>query len=112
MKKVIITALALVPTLAFAQNLGGISTLVTALGTIVTAALPIVFGILVLGFFWGLVKFVFAAGDETAQKGAKTLMMYGVIAMFIAASIWGIVIFVRSQLGVGSETTIGVPRVQ
>ena len=112
MKKVILAALTFAPAFAFAAGeFGNVKTLVEGIGNIVNVAIPIVFGIIVIAFFWGLVKFIFSQGDETAKTDAKKIMLWGVIAMFVAASIWGLVTFMRSSLGVGSESTITIPRI-
>lgn len=111
MKKIILATLAFAPVLAFAQ-LTNVEGIVTAIGRIVTNAIPIVFGIIVIAFFWGLVKFIFSQGDETAKTDAKKIMLWGVIAMFVAASIWGLVLFMRTSLGVGSDSSITIPTVR
>lgn len=111
MKKVILAAIALAPAFAFAQNLGNLNTLVTSIGTLVGLALPIVVGIALLVFFWGLVKFIFAQGDETAKADAKKIMLWGLIALFVMVSVWGLVAFIGTALGIGQGDTITVPTV-
>mgnify|MGYP003393388132 CR=1 FL=1 len=111
MKKVIIAGLTLVPGLAFAQQLSGIQTLVTSIGNIVTIAIPIVFSLALLAFFWGLVKYIFAQGNEESKADGKKIMLWGLIALFVGSAVWGLVTFARTSLNIGSETTIVVPRV-
>ena len=113
MKKLVLAALALTPALAFAQNpnLSGIQTMVQSIGNIVTMAIPIVFGILVIAFLWGLVRFVFAAGSEVDKEKGKNLMIYSILALFVAASIWGIVRWIGGILDVDSTTSIPAPKV-
>ena len=113
MKKLVLAALALTPALAFAQNpdLRGIEALVLDIGAIVDAAIPIVFGILVIAFLWGLVRFVFAAGSEVDKEKGKNLMIYSILALFVAASIWGIVRWIGGILDVDSTTSIPAPKV-
>jgi len=111
MKKVILAALALAPAFVFAQDLSTLQQLVVSIGNIVDLAIPIVFSIALLAFFWGLVKYIFAQGDETAKVEGKKIMLWGLIALFVAASVWAIVIFAQDSLGLGGETTIPVPSV-
>src|SRR3989344_1309683 len=111
MKKVILTTLALVPAFAFAQTLGNVETFVRSIGRLVDLALPIVVGIALLAFFWGLVKFIFSQGDETAKADAKKIMLWGLIALFVMISVWGLVRFIGTALGVSQGDTIVVPRV-
>ena len=42
-------------------------------------------------FFWGLVKYLQSIGDETKRKEGATMMTYGVIALFVMVSVWGLV---------------------
>ncbi|OHA89873.1 MAG: hypothetical protein A2832_01910 [Candidatus Zambryskibacteria bacterium RIFCSPHIGHO2_01_FULL_44_22b] len=112
MKKVIITALALVPALASAQSLTNLTTLLNSIKNLVDTALPIVVGLGLLAFFWGLVKFVFAAGDEEARKGAKSMMIYSVVALFIMVSIWGLIGFIGGAFNINQGGDLSVPGVQ
>jgi len=111
MKKVILASLALAPMLAFAQDLGNLDTLLTNIGELVGTALPIVVAIALLTFFWGLVKFIFAQGNEEAKSDAKKVMLWGLIALFVMVSVWGLVTFIGNALGVGQGDTINLPTV-
>lgn len=111
MKKVILTTLALAPAFAFAQSLGNISVLLTSLGGLVDVALPIVVGIALLAFFWGLVQFIFSQGDETKKTDAKKVMLYGLIALFVMISVWGLVKFIGDAIGINQGGTIVIPKV-
>lgn len=113
MKKVLIIALALAPGLAYAQgDLGNLESLLQSFGRLVGLALPIVVGIALLGFFWGLATFIFAAGDETAKEKGRRLMIWGVIALFVMVSVWGLVRFVGDAIGIGQDEQLNeVPTV-
>ena len=111
MKKVIIASLVFAPTLAFAQTLDNLETLVDSIGNLVGLALPIVVGIALLAFFWGLVKFIFSQGNEEAKGDAKKIMLWGVIALFVMVSVWGLIRFIGNALGVDQGDTIVVPDV-
>lgn len=60
----------------------------------------ITFSFAVVVFFWGLAKFILNSGDEKAQTDGRRLMIWGVVALFIMSSIWGIITFLRSAFGV------------
>lgn len=111
MKKYIYAALALAPTFAFAQQLSGIFNLVSSIRSLVNIAIPIVGGLILLAFFWGLMRFVFNAGDESAKESGRRLMINGIIALFVMASIWGIVNFIAAQFNLNNQNTQQVPTV-
>ena len=111
MKKVILATLALAPAFAFAQTLVGVEVLVRNIGGIVQIALPIVIALALLAFFWGLVKFIFAQGDETAKTDAKKIMLWGLIALFVMVSVWGLVRFIGGALNIQEGGTVNIPTV-
>lgn len=111
MKKIIAVAVVLgAPVLAFAQQLTNIQTLVTSIGNIVELLIPIAFAIALLFFFWGLAQYILAAGSDEAKAQGKNMMIWGVIALFVMASVWGIVAFIGQALGI-QQGTVTVPTV-
>lgn len=115
MKKVILAgALAFAPALVFAQQLGGVETFVRSIGRLINIALPLVVGLALLAFFWGLVKYIFAQGSEEAKADAKKVMLWAVVALFVMVSVWGLVNFIGAQLNIGQDalgTTPTVPNI-
>jgi len=111
MKKVIITALVLAPSLVLAQSLSNIQTLIRSIGDLVEIALPIVVALGLIGFFWGLVKYIFAQGNEEAKTDAKKIMLWGVIALFVMVSVWGLVKFLGTAFGISQGGTIDLPTI-
>ncbi|MEK7176896.1 MAG: pilin [Patescibacteria group bacterium] len=111
MKKVILALLAFAPAFAFAQDLGNIDTFVENIGELVALALPIVVAIALLVFFWGLVKFIFAQGNEESKAEAKKIMLWGLIALFVMVSVWGLVEFIGSALGINQDQLTDTPTV-
>lgn len=106
-KFIISTMSLLAPSLAFADIAGTI----TKYTTIVTQQLPaFFFGLAVVYFFWGLGSYAFGVDDKTKAQ-AKTTMIYGIIILFVMSSIWGLVAFLRSELGISGDTSGTVPRI-
>ncbi len=106
----------LLPVLAFAQggqnaDLGNLETLLKAIGKLVSLATPIVIGLALLAFFWGLVKFIFASSDDDKKSG-KSFMIGGIIALFVMVAIVGIIKFIASAFDVQTGGTLPTPGVQ
>ena len=77
----------------------GIKDLITAVGGLINPLIVILVGVALLVFFWGLAKFIFrVGGDEKAVEGGKRLMIWGLIALFIMISVWGIIRFMQNAL--------------
>ena len=108
LKKIVFFSLAILPVGAFAIDyiptggapLGNIGNLIVGVGGIITYLVPIAFALIVLAFFWGLAKFVFNVADEEGRKAGKDIMIWSIVAIFVAASIWGIVKFIGTSLGI------------
>ena len=77
----------------------GIKDLITAVGGLINPLIVILVGAALLVFFWGLAKFIFrVGGDENAVEGGKRLMIWGLIALFVMISVWGIIRFMQNAL--------------
>ena len=77
------------------------------IGAVITALTLIVSGLAVLFFIYGLVRFIANAGEEERRKEGKKAMGWGIIALFVMVSLWGIVTLIRSSvLGTGKAGTI------
>ena|SRR3989344_1589395 len=103
MKKLALTGLAVfaLPFVAFAQELENVEDLASSIGNIVNILIPIVFALAVLFFFWGLAMYIFGA-DHDKEKAKKT-MVWGVVALFVMAAVWGLVNFLGDALGIDNE---------
>ena len=97
--------IAVAPAVAYAQGTS-VQSLISALGSLITSLFPLVGGIALLVFLWGLAKFIkrVGAGDEKAVEDGKRLMVWGIIALFVLASVWGIVAFIQSALGLPASS--------
>jgi len=111
MKKIIfLFSLLFLPAIASAAFVQTRS-LIVSVGQIVQSLTVLVMGLALLFFFWGLAKFIFSAGNEEKLAEGKSIMVWGVIALFFMSSIWGIVAVVGRELGIrsGGIFDVGAP---
>lgn len=95
MKKVFLLSL-LTPTVALAS---GITDLIDSVYGIVNGVLiPIAFGLCVFYFFWGIFKYIKNESESEKAEG-RSIMTWGVFGIFVAFSVWGIIILIRDELG-------------
>jgi len=66
---------------------------------LINDALPVLVGLALLAFIWGLVKFIFKVNDPKANEEGKNLMKWGLIALFVMVSFMAIVGFFYSDFG-------------
>ena len=55
--------------------------------------------IMLVVFFWGLVKFLTRSSEESLADGRR-LMVWGIVSFFVLFSLWGIVYFVQGNLNI------------
>ncbi len=109
MKKVIYGLLAFAPVLAFAQSLSSLTTLVGQVKSVVTSILPLLFGVAIIYFFWGLIKFIRAAGDPKAVAEGKGVMIWGIVALLVMVSVYGILAWLGQAAGINPGGTVTLP---
>lgn len=103
------TALFALPLVASAQTL---ITVVETFSDIINALIPVVVALALLVFFWGLVMFIFNQSNEEKRGKGKDIMIWGIIALFVMVSVWGLVNLLAETFNVGQDRTIEPPRVE
>lgn len=115
MKKIYILLLSLTivtPVVSFALLTGTVQ-LLKSVKDIMNMIIPIMAGVAVIYFFYGMGQFILHAGEEKVREEGKQQMIWGVVALFIIFSIMGIVNFIGSATGItpgsGTPCTVGSP---
>ncbi|MDO8565104.1 MAG: hypothetical protein Q7R67_00555 [bacterium] len=76
------------------------SELIKIFTDLISLTLPVIAGLALLVFFWGLAKFIMnVSGDEKAVAEGKNLMIWGLVAIFVMVSVWGILRFLYADIG-------------
>lgn len=107
-------ASASIPLLAMAAtDFSSFGALINAFTTNVVKALGyLAMSLALVAFFFGIVQFIWASkeGKEDAMTRGKTFMVWGLVALFVMFSVWGIIKFVQNMLGPDfSRTEITLP---
>ena len=107
-KNIIISTITLLilPAIIFAAPLDGVKGLITAFGSFINLFIRIILGLALIYFFWGIAQFVLNAGDPKKLAEGKTKMVWGIVALFVFLSIFGIIYFIGNTLGIGVNGTI------
>ena len=78
------------------------------IGGYIASAVPIIFGIAILIFLWGGVRFMRA--NEKDREELRQFFLWGIIALAVMASVWGLVNFVTNSFGFNSAAKPTVPK--
>lgn len=112
-RSLIVTAGLALPATALAQDFSQVQGVVNNVLTILNVVITIVFVLAVVVFGWGVVKYVTAANNPEKEKEARSFLWWGVIGIFVLASVFGLIQFVAKYFGVGlGQGTITIPKVQ
>ncbi len=110
MKKFLsLSALSMLPVVALAQTqgtpqTGQVTQLFNFVNDIANWFIPFATTLAIIFFIWEIGKYVFAKEDKTKLE-ARNGMISGAIALFVIVSIWGIIRFIGTTVGVDQGGT-------
>ena len=110
MKKILFPLTYLLPVLVFAQD-ADVGGLVPLVGNIINALTPIVVALALLYFFWGLAVYILNSSDDSKRDEGKNIMIWGIIALFVMVSVWGVVGLLGDTLNINQGGTVDIPTV-
>lgn len=110
MKKtaLISTILFAAPLFAFAQT--NLQSLIAQAGILLNSLIPLLMAVALIVFFWGLIQYIRGAGEGEHAAG-RSIMIAGIVSLFVMVSVWGLVRFLQSTLGINGEQPITPPSV-
>jgi hypothetical protein len=76
-------------------------------GRIVDLSIGILVTLALAAFFWGLVRYIFKLGGKEGSDEGKKIMTYGLVALFVMVSVWGIITFAQNFIGVNDKEELG-----
>ncbi|MCK9352131.1 MAG: hypothetical protein WCT49_02775 [Candidatus Paceibacterota bacterium] len=97
-----VPAIALGQTSNMTADAGG---LVNLFGVIIASLIPIASMLAILFFFYGLALYILKAGDPDAAAEGKSIMIWGILALFVMVSIYGIIGFLQRSTGTDETAT-------
>lgn len=77
-------------------NAATLGELVGKVTGVINIAIPVVSGLILLAFFWGIARYVFSGGDAMEKGRGKEIILWGLIAIFVTFSMWGIVMVLQN----------------
>jgi hypothetical protein len=89
------------------KTLGDVINLFVEIGL---ALIPFMGAVAFVTFLFGVAKFIKTAGNEKEIKDSKKLLIWGVIGMFVMATIWGIITFLKGEFNFPGG--VGIPQIK
>lgn len=103
MRVILAITLFLLPAVAGAQTT--VQTIIGAFGGWVSTLFPLALGVSLLLFAFGIARFIFEVGSDDGRRRGRALMIWGVIALFVSVSLWGIVSIAITLFGLDPDVT-------
>lgn len=73
--------------------------------TFLNALIGVFITLAIVVFFWGLITYLAKSGGEGKSEGLQ-IMLWGIIAIFVMVSIWGIIRLLQSTFNVTSTQPV------
>ena len=86
--------------------MGNLGSVLGVFSDLINLAIPVVIALAVLYFFWGLAQYVLYSGDEGKKEEGRNIMIYGIIALFVMVSVWGLIGILQRTFGVQDQPPI------
>ena len=77
--------------------------------TLVKYVVPLLVALAVVGFIYGIIQYFLYPDNEEKRKNGKSFMLWGLIALFVMVSIWGLVGILSNTLETGPVRIPGLP---
>lgn len=115
-----ITVLAL-PAFAFAAGVSDVTGGFKSIGEVVNSftsnivtALSTLFATMAMvAFFWGIVQYIWGIrdGNPEQRKKGNDFMIWGLVALFVMFSVWGIIRYAQGIFKIEGQNTIVIPSI-
>lgn len=64
------------------------------------SVIPLIFSLATAMFVWGVVQYVINSDEEAKKEQGKQFMIWGIIALTVMFSVWGLVKIVGNTFGI------------
>jgi len=80
------------------KSIGGIFNFFSC--TLIKSIVPFLFSLATVAFIWGIIQYFLNPENEENRKKGKSFMLWGIIALFVMISMWGLVGVLSNTFGV------------
>ena len=103
MKKFLFISSLFTPGIALAATFNNITELLNFFTNLISkSVIPLLIALSVMYFMWGASTFIRSADDASKRAEGRQFMIYGIIALFVLISFWGLVAVLSNTFGVNN----------
>jgi len=90
----------LLPSIVYAQT---INDFLDDFLNLLNDSIPVIVGLAVIFFLWGLVTYILKTENKEARAEARSRMFWGIVIIFVMVSLWGFVNLFDETLGLDND---------
>lgn len=83
---------------------GTIEGIITKMTLILGDIIPVLLVIATLVFIWGVIVYILAGSSEERKKQGYNLIIWGLLALFLIVTMWGLVVVIGRTFDIGNES--------
>jgi hypothetical protein len=94
-------------------NTGPAANSISQVTGLINKIIPLLVGVAVLLFLWGVLKYVLSGSEDPSKREeARGFMIWGIVAIFVMVSVWGLVGLLQNVSGVSSSSNnVNLPQI-
>ncbi len=73
--------------------------------------LPLLIGVAVVAFVYGIIQYFLNPDNEEKRKQGKSYITWGLVALFVMVSFWGIVGIAQKTFDTDGTDTVKIPKI-
>lgn len=81
---------------SFPQTNKNLSDIIIVFNKYINTLTPILASLAIICFFYGLIWYIYAAGDSKGREKGRQTIIWGLVGLFVIFSLWGILEFLKS----------------
>jgi uncharacterized membrane protein YjfL (UPF0719 family) len=85
--------------------------IVFILDDIIGAVIPVIAGLALVAFFWGLAITLAQSDNAEKRNEGRMIMVWGLVALFVMVSVWGIVKVLQETFDIQSIGDCQAPQI-
>lgn len=66
---------------------------------LVNVLIYLIISLALVGFLWGVVRFLFSGSNEKLRTEGRKFMLYGILTLFVMTSMWSIIYLFKDFIG-------------
>lgn len=70
--------------------------------TFIRFIIPMLIALAITAFIWGVTQTLLNPSNEEARKKGKSFMLWGLVSLFVIATVWGLVEILTSTFGLNA----------